>query len=773
MTLAIDSADTGRRQRRGRRVRIDERMALGCALLSGIAAAASGASPTGARLVDATLVALAVGVVTWAGAAARWWALGLAAAAATALAGDVVLIAFGGAAFALAVWVGLAQRSVGFSRVLIAGVSMNVLVRGETDLPLGVGVSCGVVAAALICWSGIRRRSHRTRRVALWVVGAVVAVGVLATIGAAIGAYGAQDGLVDGNRHARAGLDLVRDGAYAEAAERFDDAAASFDDADNSLNAPWAFAGRVVPIVAQHHRAGYELADTAAAAAADVADSLRSFDVDGLRFVGGRVDLANLRAAASALTTVQASFEGLRSTIADVESPWLAAPVQDRLDALAEQLDEVEPGITDAADAVRLAPHLLGADGPRTYFVAFTTPAEARGLGGFMGNYAVLTADDGRVALTDFGRTGDLNRAVDDPRRVTGPDEWLERYGEFGFTSGANGTTEPSPWSNVTISPDFPSTAQVIAELYPQSGGTELDGVFAMDPYVIREFLRLTGPVEVSGTDEVLDERNVIDFLLVDQYEIDQTDDRVDLLEDVSRTVVERVLRGDLPNPVEAAQALSPMVDQRRLVAWSADADEQALFDRTGLSGALPNLQGGDGVALVVNNAGANKLDAYLDRQLAYSAFVDQATGEVSGTLAITLSNEAPSAGLPDGVIGNYTGDAPGTNRLLVSLYTALPAESVSVDGEPILADVGEERGWTTNSFFVAIPPGGSVDVELQLAGRLALADGYTLVTRPQPLVIPEQQRLVAEDVEGRTLIDVEGTATQPTRYVSGDTAAR
>ena len=33
---------------------------------------------------------------------------------------------------------------------------------------------------------------------------------------------------------------------------------------------------------------------------------------------------------------------------------------------------------------------LLGQDGPRTYFVAFTTPAEARGAGGYMATWAEL-----------------------------------------------------------------------------------------------------------------------------------------------------------------------------------------------------------------------------------------------------------------------------------------------------------------------------------------------------------------------------------------------
>ena len=39
-----------------------------------------------------------------------------------------------------------------------------------------------------------------------------------------------------------------------------------------------------------------------------------------------------------------------------------------------------------------MVPGLLGADGERTYLIAFLNPSEQRGLGGFIGNYAEITA---------------------------------------------------------------------------------------------------------------------------------------------------------------------------------------------------------------------------------------------------------------------------------------------------------------------------------------------------------------------------------------------
>ena len=60
------------------------------------------------------------------------------------------------------------------------------------------------------------------------------------------------------------------------------------------------------------------------------------------------------------------------------------------------------------------------------------------------------------------------------------------------------------------MTPDFPTVAEITADLYAQVAGTEVDGVIAMDPFVVAQMLRYTGPVLIPslgrqiGPDEVL-----------------------------------------------------------------------------------------------------------------------------------------------------------------------------------------------------------------------------------------------------------------------------
>ena len=745
---------------------LDERQTAVIALAGGIVAAIADAAPTGSEWVDRPLVGLVVAAATWASASAPWWAVSATAGIAAVAAIDPVLTVIGAVGFVGGLWIGVRRRDPGPERSIVGAIALNVLVRLELEGFFGLSAILGITFGALLFIIGARARPQPLRRAAWTVTGGALAVALLATIGFGLTAVSARSQLTDGQRLATEGIDELRDGNFEEASSKFAAAGRAFTSASDGLDRPWALPARLVPVVAQNASALSDLADAAGDSSTQLAASLAAIDPDTLRFDGGRIDLAAIDAISDPLADAQTSLDALSSTVANADSSWLLAPVQSRVDTLAEDIDENEEQLANAVTASELAPQMLGRDGPRRYLFIFTTPAEARGLGGFMGNFAEITAVDGRIAVERFGRTTELNSGGRDPlaRRVRGPQEWIDQWGRFGFVEGPMGTTGAVPWSNITMSPHFPSTARVISELYPQSGGQRIDGVYSMDPYVLAALLEFTGPVQIEATDQELNADNAVEFLLRRQYQIDDEPDRVDLLVLFAEVTIDRVLEGAMPCPTELVEALGPLAAQGRFVGWSADPDEQALFEAANFSGSLPALDGADGVAVVINNAAANKLDVYLERELVYQASVDPRTGEVSGTLEVTLTNTAPASGLPGVVINNEIGRPPGTSRSLVSIYTALPVLSAAQDGEPLTIEPGHEQGWNTARALVRLPAGGSTTIVLTLAGQLQPGSGYEIVTRPQPLARPEivDVRVSVGSGEAQTLL--EGESLEPRR---------
>ena len=135
-------------------------------------------------------------------------------------------------------------------------------------------------------------------------------------------------------------------------------------------------------------------------------------DYQSLQYTSGALDLNRVAEIATPISDAAALVGTTRAELADVDRGWLVAPLTDQIDELDDELERAGSDATTAAEVLRVAPDLLGANGPRRYFVAFVTPAEQRGGGGFIGQFAELTATDGRVRLTRSGSTTELQAAA-------------------------------------------------------------------------------------------------------------------------------------------------------------------------------------------------------------------------------------------------------------------------------------------------------------------------------------------------------------------------
>ena len=361
----------------------------------------------------------------------------------------------------------------------------------------------------------------------------------------------------------------------------------------------------------------------------------------------------------------------------------------------------------------------------------FTTPSESRGLGGFIGSYAELTAEDGQLTLSNFGHAQDLDAAaIQAGARVNGHEAFLRQYGQFGFDEG--GAVGDAAFRNLAMSPDFPTVGAIAADLYAQTTGRPVDGVVAMDPFVVSALLRYVGTIDLSTIDLEVNADSLLPYLLLDQYVMADGDTatRVDALAEAASLTFDALVAGALPDPITLSRDLGPLTSERRLLVWSSDSEEQALLERVHVAGAIPDVAGSDGWAVTVSNGGGSKIDHFLQRRASYDASTDS-SGETTATLRVELTNNAPAEGYPRYVIGNLVGLPSGTSRLYVSFYSPLGLTGATLDGEATGLTVGEEEGWNVYSRFVDIPPGGSVTFEVQLAGTVD--DPTNVVTWVQP----------------------------------------
>ena len=91
--------------------------------------------------------------------------------------------------------------------------------------------------------------------------------------------------------------------------------------------------------------------------------------------------------------------------------------------------------------------------------------------------------------------------------------------------------------------------------------------------------------------DQELTADNAVPFLLRDQYVVaEDKADRIDALAEAASITFDALLGDALPEPITIARDLGPLAAERRLLVWSADAEEQALLERVHLAGQIPPL---------------------------------------------------------------------------------------------------------------------------------------------------------------------------------------
>ncbi len=732
-----------RRKRQSRRSRVTVTV---LAVAAGIGGALAGAHPTGTLVVDPLYSAgFAVLVTVTCSLASRstWLVLSAVAVGMSRTWLLVPAVVDLGVAFA-AVFARRRTRRVGAA---VGALASQIILRWPT---VGFQGLTAIVAVAAVtpclisAYRGLGRRGKRRVRLSLGLGGAAV---VFFALPVAIGALLARSPVATGILDTKAALASAGGGASTIGTAQLRQAASAFATASSRTAGWWTKGGRLVPIVAQQGRA----LGGATNAAHDLTTSAQSeestVNLRDLGYHDGQIDLSRVRVLAKPLSRLDGQLAAAQQQLATLGSPWLVGPIRSRLGSLRSAVDQAHRSTDLASKAVRIAPGLLGGDGPRHYFVAFETPAESRGLGGFIGAFGELTASQGRLSLTRSGPINALNNVASGSRHINGLPGYLARYG--GFQPNNN-------FQDLTYSPDLPTVSTVIAQMYPQSGGDTIDGVLVLDPIGLAPLLRFTGPLAVPGLSTPLSSDNAAQILLKTQYEdftgTTQAEiDRHDFLQGALTQAFDKLVHGSLPSPQTLSADLDPGVRQGHLLFWSMHPSEQPLLRDVSLAGAFPSTKGGDLLAVTTQNAANNKIDAYLARTVSDAVTYDPGNGRVDATVTVALHNAAPGSGLPPDVIGSYQGSGlpPGTNRTWMSVYSPLALTDSTVDGRPMPLVPNDELGVHAYSTHINIPPGGTSTVVLHLHGTVSAAHSYVLSVRQQPMIIPDRDDVVVSAADG------------------------
>lgn len=440
---------------------------------------------------------------------------------------------------------------------------------------------------------------------------------------------------------------------------------------------------------------------------------LSGLDLDQLTLDGGGINLQPLLQAQDAMPQLAQAFAAAKAQTDGIDRSQILPSVGEPVSAIRDVVDNVAPAL-DVVD--RYLPTLLdiaGANGSKKYLIVFQNNAESRATGGNPSANISIEVNQGAFALLDQGGPSTFYRPGNAGERFTDlPAETLALY--------------PSSFSRYsqdnTMTPDFPTTAQLFRDAYAAVNGGQFDGVISVDPVVLSYMLEVAGPVDVAGQDITGD--NAVKVLLSDAYRKFPTAASSDAYFSAVSGKVFQHLTSSKWDPGRMFDALTRSAREERVNISFTDPGAQQLVDELDLDGALRSDNAAETqVGTYLNDYSVGKLEYYLSQSVA--ATCDPVARTITTTT--TLTSAVPLAGLNSYVLGerNAANGLPPTSMMLDVLFFAPPGGEV-MSTEPSGSDLGgfdrmgAEKGNTAVSRLVVVPAGETRTV----ASTVRLPDG-------------------------------------------------
>ena len=465
-------------------------------------------------------------------------------------------------------------------------------------------------------------------------------------------------------------------------------------------NAEW------VPVAGPNLKAVRITADSVNGLVHDALLPLTGLDLKALLPKDGGIDVANLKTLADDIDTANTRMQLVQKNLKTIDRSALLPQVSDGVVKLDDAIAKIEPVLTPVHNALTILPKALGADGPQHYLLIFQNNAESRGTGGNPAAIAMLTAENGKISLTQQANSTDFNNGRPDPVIALNPE-----------TEALYGDKIGRYVQDSTLSPDFSETAQIVRAWWAEAYGTPVDAVASIDPVALSYLLRAIGPVTMPEPfGETLTGDNAVPLLLNEAY-AKYPDPKVQdaFFAAAAKTVFDALVTAHA-DPKALLTALTQASNEGRLMYSPSDEAQAKLLAGTPVGGNMPadNAKTTD-LGVYIDDLTASKLDYYMQMSIAASSTQCQKPDAPTFSSTVTLQNTLDPAAVPGLPVYVDPGLFFPKGHASTDVYLYGPVGStltgVTVDGQPVAASGLPHLGRTVAKVNVLMAPGQTTTI--------------------------------------------------------------
>ena len=197
---------------------------------------------------------------------------------------------------------------------------------------------------------------------------------------------------------------------------------------------------------------------------------------------------------------------------------------------------------------------------------------------------------------------------------------------------------------DVTLTPDFTETAEIMRGFWADRFGTPIDGVISFDPVALSYLLGATGPVTLA-TGETLTAENAVSELLNQVYFKIDDSELQDAYFAAAAASIFGVVTSGAGDTSALVEALGRAIDEGRLMYVPSAEAEAELIAGNRIDGMLPaDNSEKTMVGVYVNDVTEGKLDYYAKMTVAATSDQCTATEPTFSTTATFASTLDPNA---------------------------------------------------------------------------------------------------------------------------------
>lgn len=402
--------------------------------------------------------------------------------------------------------------------------------------------------------------------------------------------------------------------------------------------------------------------------------------------------------------------------------------VHDQIAQVRSVTDEAVLIIKQAKPLIKVLPELLGEPSSKKYLVLFQNNNELRPTGGFLTYYAIFQIEHGLLKVI---RSSDVYKLDESIRSHPDAPYIIRNYLPKEYVLYIR---------NSNLSPDFVESMKTFDSLYQKSSSYEkVDGIIALDTYVLVNILNILGEVQAAGVkfNAKVDTRCDCPQVV---YELEENistpvgfvrENRKALIGELLYAIMERALSS---SPKEYWGRLFQQgfkdIHEKHILFVLNNPDAQKGLEALNWTGRIKEAEG-DYLHINDANFGGQKSNLYIKQsvKIEYDVSSDR---KVTKKVTIVYSNPKPHSDCNlerGGLCLNAT-----LNNFL-RLYVPSGSRLVESKGSQVKVQTKEDLGKTVYEAFLTVDPLGKSQIvfSYELPFKLERGSALPLLIQKQP----------------------------------------